>query len=77
MECKFHKIPKYSELKAKLLMILSDNKRSSSFSYLGTKIDNQLGIMVNGCSPDGVRDFERFFSIKDIEHYFNRYRNKK
>ena len=77
MDYRFHKVPRYSELKAKLMMILSDNKNLATFSYLGTKNGHKLGILVKGTDNDGVRDFLRFFSINDIEHYFNKsYKNK-
>ena len=67
------KIPKYNNLINKLKIILRDNRQIKEFEYHGIRLKAKAGILVCGTDSNGVRPFERFYSINDIQYYFSRH----
>jgi len=66
------KVPKYHNLINKLRIIMNDNKNLKYFKFHGVYRGNQIGIVVEGTDSLGVRDFTEFYSIHDIDYYFNK-----
>jgi len=67
----------FNNLIWKLRHILSANPNLDKFKYDGVKClterypqIEQVGILVDGLDAYGVRDFQRFYSVKDIHFLF-------
>jgi hypothetical protein len=69
--CEETKVPNYYTLKGKLMLILSENPNLKTFKYTGVTKDNKIGILIDGVDGRGIREFCRFYSIADINFYFN------
>ena len=64
---------RYSEsLKNKLMMIFNDNHNKNKFKFYNIYNEGESGLLVCGLGSKDIREFERFYSIKDIHFYFNR-----
>ena len=72
MSIKSVRVPNFHLLKEKLKLILSENRYFREFKYSGVAKDNKIGIIVDGVDNRGVREFSRFYSVYDINFYFNR-----
>ena len=70
------KIRYYNNLINSLKIILADNSQLKHFKYHGIIHKNDHGILVCGIDSKGVRPFEKFYSIRDIHHYFNKHLQK-
>jgi len=64
------RIPKYNKLVNQLEMILRNNKNKRT--YHGICLNNKLGILVCGIGSQGIGEFIRFYTIRDINYYYNR-----
>jgi len=69
-------IPQYKFLETKLKAILSDNRQLPKFKFYGIRINGYGGILVCGTDSLGVRPFQKFYSINDINYYFNKIAKK-
>ena len=65
------RVPHYNMLREKLKLILSGNPNFRQFKYSGVKNGNKIGILIDGIDGRGIREFQRFYSINDINFYFN------
>jgi len=68
----------YNDLIWKLKMILSENRKLNEFRFDGAKYysekypqNTKIGIIVDGIDSYGVKEFHKFYSIGDINFYFN------
>ncbi len=64
------KIPKYNKLIRQLEMILRNNRNKRK--YHGIRLNGKLGILVCGIGSQGIGEFTRFYTIRDINYYYNR-----
>lgn len=64
-------VPNYNTLINKLRMILNDNRQLKTFQYYGIVKNDQVGILVEGIDSLGIREFQKFYSIYEINFYFD------
>jgi len=76
-------IPKYYDYINKLRLIHSQNVNLPKFQFIGQKIINgkksdigKLGIRVLGMDNINVSEFDKFWSLKDINYYFYQLQNR-
>ena len=72
MSIKPSRVPNFHLLREKLKLIISEIRYFRECKYAGVAKDNKIGIIVDGVDNRGVREFSRFYSIYDINFYFNR-----
>ena len=65
------KVPQYNRLRSMLMTIFSANP--TKFDFHGIIKKGKRGILVCGTDKNKIREFQRFYPISDIHHYFNRY----
>ena len=65
------KVPQYNRLRSMLEILFSSNP--NKFAFHGIKQKGRAGILVCGVDKRGVRDFQKFYPIKDIHFYFNKH----
>lgn len=64
-------VPNYGVLIDRLKIILNNNKNLKTFQYYGIVKNDKVGILVEGIDSLGVREFQNFYSIYEINFYFN------
>lgn len=65
------KVPQYNRLRNMLEIIFSSNP--TKFDFHGIRQEGKIGLLVCGADSMNVREFEKFYSIKDIHFYFNKH----
>ena len=68
------RVPNYNRLITMLETLFQSNPKK--FKYHGIYDKGELGILVCGVDKGGIREFELFYSIKDIHLYFDRHVKK-
>jgi len=61
----------FNHLKDKLMLLFTDNPNSKKFKFYGVSKDAICGLLVSGTDKHGISDFNKFFSVGEIQFYYD------
>ena len=61
----------FNTLRNRLQLLFSGNPNLKKIKFYGVENGGKRGILVCGCDPSDIRDFEKFYSVSDINFYHN------
>lgn len=61
----------FNRLKDKLMLLFTDNPNSKKFKFYGMSKDTISGLLVSGTDSSGISDFNRFYSVGEINYYYD------
>jgi len=60
----------FNHLKDKLMLLFTDNPNSKKFRFYGVSKDTISGLLVSGTDKHGISDFNKFYSVGEINFYY-------